>query len=229
MLPPPRPPAPPPPSPSPSSPGTAPASFPNLLEVSKYLTAQGWKLSKSTLYNHRTAGRIAPGQDGKFSREAVDQYALANLKRTDGAPSTPETTELDRLQRESIEEELAHRRINRRRAELKLQSEEQLLIPRDAIEKERAARAAVLRSDYDNFCYTQAPAIVDVVAGDQAKTPDLIAYLLSAGELWFARYAEDREIILDPPSPSASPAATPSTPLPDDYDPDAPNPDEEDL
>jgi hypothetical protein len=190
-----------------AAPNEAHPSVANLNEAARYLRAQGWKLGKSRIYKDHSAGKLAPGSDGRYLHAALDQYALANLTRSDGSPVTAGDNELARLQRESIEEELAHRKITRQRAELKFDRERGLLIPRDAFETEIAARAAVFRSDYENFCYMRAPEIIDTVAGDQARAPELITLMLAAGEIWFSRYAEEREIRLEPAAsaPSASP------------------------
>ncbi len=171
--------------------------FKNVLEVEQYLTFAGWKIKKSSIYNHVKARKLIPDVEGQFSQAEVDRYALANLKKADGTIPKAQLTEADKAALEAAE---ARRRRELAQAEIlenKLAALKGSLVPRDLFESELAARASIFRSDGENFFRAQAPAIVNVVSGDPAKIPDLISFCLEAYEQHLARYLQNEEFKVD--------------------------------
>lgn len=171
--------------------------FKNALEVEQYLTSTGWKIKKSSIYNHIKARKLIPEADGQFTPAEVDRYALANLKKADGSKPQAQLTEADKV---AIEAALVRHRRDLAQAEIlenKLAAMKGSLVPRDMFESELAARAAIFRSDGENFFRSQASAIVNIVAGDPAKIPDLIAFCLEAHEQHLARYLQKEEFKVD--------------------------------
>ncbi len=188
-----------------SASGSSPASFhgqkfDNLLAVAAYLKSQGYKLGKSTLYNHHAAGKIAPDTDGKYTQGAVDKYAAMALKRIDGAATTPRpvASDLDRISVKRAEDEGRKIAAQAMLFEQKAAILQDSYIPRSVHEQELAARAAVLVSDGKNFVHSEAPAIVAMVGGDPAKIPDLVDFMLTALGQWFSRYSQAKEFSIDP-------------------------------
>lgn len=59
--------------------------FKNVVEIQEYLNAEGWKVKKSTIYNHIKAHRLWPDIYPHFSQFQVDRYAVRWLKKTDGS------------------------------------------------------------------------------------------------------------------------------------------------
>lgn len=171
--------------------------YKNALEVEQYLTAIGWKIKKSSIYNHIKARKLIPETDGQFTQAEIDRYALANLKKADGSTPQAQKTEADKISEAAAE---ARRRREVAQAtilEHKLETLKGSLVPRDMFESELAARAAIFRSDGENFFRAQASTIVNIVSGDPAKIPDLIALCLDAHEQWLARYLQKEEFKVD--------------------------------
>ncbi|MFA5323092.1 MAG: hypothetical protein WC373_10520 [Smithella sp.] len=104
--------------------GTNVDAFDNLKLVMAYLQAEGWKIKKSNLYNHRKQGKISPERDGKYLRPAVDKYARTFLRQIVTGKRIQEN--LDDQQRVKLEQEI---RIN----ELKIKNQER----RNAIEEKK--------------------------------------------------------------------------------------------
>ncbi|OPY78218.1 MAG: hypothetical protein A4E65_02372 [Syntrophorhabdus sp. PtaU1.Bin153] len=176
-----------------------PPTLPSLPRVIEYLQAQGYKVKKSAVYNHRAKGLIPLSPDGTFLVSAVDTYAAANLKRLDGAPSKSpgQLSEADKIALEAA----GHRRRKEKGQadiiEIKAAALRGSLVPRGLLEKELIARLAIFRSDGENFFRGQAPAIVDIVSGDPAKIPQLIAFCLDAYEQHLSRYLQAEEFKVD--------------------------------
>lgn len=167
--------------------------FPNLLRVLEYLKAQGWKIGKSALYQHRREGRIRQEADGTFARKAVDRYARTFLKRLDG--SGRKEDEIEALQRAKLKAEKEKTEAQARHWELRTKIERGYYVKRSEVETALAARALVLRSGYEDFVRAEADQVVRLVEGNPERAPDLVRYLLEAGEAWFDQYAEDREFV----------------------------------
>ena len=58
-----------------------PQIFSNRLAVTKHLQAEGWQVSKSTLYNKFGRSKFKPRKDGLFYQEDMDKAASICLKR----------------------------------------------------------------------------------------------------------------------------------------------------
>ena len=175
----------------------APDKFESVLKVEKHLTEEGWKVKKSALYNAVKAHKLIPDARGHFTQAEVDRYALANLKKADGSIPKEQLSEADKIAMEAAD---ARRRRELAQAailESKLATLQGSLVPRYLFETELAARAVVFRSDGENFFRSQAAVIVNVVSGDPAKIPDLVAFCLEAYEQQLARYLQEEEFKVD--------------------------------
>jgi len=172
-----------------------PEAFKNLHAVVQYLEKQGYKIKKSSVYNHQAAGKIKPTKDGHYLLADVERYAQTHLKLADGRPSGKQV--FDAHQKEEAAAALRERNARARHWELKAGAMEGKLVPRDMLESELAARAAIFRADGENFFRGQAAAITNIVSGDETKIPDLVAYCLDALEEWLARYLQREEFKVD--------------------------------
>lgn len=173
--------------------------FPNLMRVLDYLRAEGWKIGKSQLYQHRKEGRIRAEADGTYTRRAVDRYAKLFLKRTDGRDRRQD--ELEELQRAKLRAEKEKTEAQARHWELRTRIERGYYVRRADVEQALAARAVLLRAGYEDFVRGEADRIVAVCEGSPERVPDLIAFLLDAGEEWFDRYADEAEFTAMLPIP----------------------------
>lgn len=161
----------------------------NALAVVDYLSAQGWKVRKSAIYNHKKEGKLRPQQDGSFRIADVERYAETYLKRKDGS----ESGKLDKLQQEKLVAEIEKTKAQARHWSMKAETFSGAYVPKELFEAELAKRAAVFRNDLETFARAEAGGIVSMAAGDAGKTPDVIEHILGRVEAFLARYAEEKE------------------------------------
>lgn len=168
--------------------------FKNLLEVVQYLQASGWKVTKSTVYRHRDQGKLGPLADGFFERSDIDRYARDWLKRLDGSGSDPGKSH----QEQNAKSEAETRKVSAQAEhwEIKTKILRGEYVERSAFERALARRAAVFKSDIENFIRNNSGEMIALVAGDATRSPDLIDYWLEHAEQWIDRYAEDKEVEL---------------------------------
>jgi hypothetical protein len=163
----------------------------NLLSVVRYLKEQGYKIGKSAVYKHQQEGKIRPNKDGVYALDETERYAATYLKKSDG--TTPASAELDKKQREKVDEETRKIKAQAEHWEIRTSILKGSFVPRELFEHELAARATIFRSDIENFIRGQAQAAINLVSGDQNKAPDLIDFMLGQLEVWLARYTEKEE------------------------------------
>ncbi len=130
---------------------------------------------------------IRPAKEGGYPLRNVLKYARL-LKRNDEKTST---TKIDDLQERKIEAEAAKIEAQARHWTLKTEIAEGKYVEKAALERELAMRAAVFKSDQENFIHAQAGEIVQLVGGDPEKIPDLIEFMLDASATFLDRYAGD--------------------------------------
>lgn len=176
----------------------------NIPAVVDHLTALGWKIKKSAAYKARKEGKIRQQPDGSYLVAAAERYAETFLRRIDGGPSADNPAES--LQQEKQAAETAKIKAQARHWEMKASILEGRYVLTGLFERELARRAAVFKNDLENFCRAQAAGIINMVAGDAAKTPDLIEYMLGQAENWLGRYAEEKEFRVPAPPESLSSA-----------------------
>jgi len=170
----------------------------NILAVVDHLTALGWKIRKSAAYKARKEGKIRPRPDGSYLAADAERYAETFLRRIDGGPSADE--QIERLQQEKQAAETEKIKAQARHWSMKASILEGRYVEKGLFERELARRAAVFKNDIENFCRAQAAGIISLVAGDAAKTPDLIEHMLGQSENWLGRYAEEREFRIPEPA-----------------------------
>lgn len=167
----------------------------NKLAAIDYLKDVGFNISKSTFYRHFAGGKIGPQKDGSFLKADVDAYAKAFLKLTDGTAADPAPVEDDTQ---------VNKRFHEAR-KIKAQADHWQIkaailrgeyIERAAFERALARRAAIFKSDGENFFRVNAGEIINITKGDLALAPDLIDFCLQQFEAWLNRYSEDKEFEL---------------------------------
>ena len=191
--------------------GEDPHNLPNILACYRWLCAQGYKISQSGFYKHVTEGKkLRAAPDGTYPIKRVEHYARTYLLPT--GPSTTATgpDDIDDLQRDKIRAETRSAAARADYTEIRTKAALGEYVPRDAFERELAARAMTLTSDADNWRHAHAAAIIDLVRGDQTMLPDLLEYIRTAHESWFSRYTEQREFTV--PIPHLPPPSVPDTP-----------------
>jgi hypothetical protein len=172
-----------------------PKTVRNLLKATEYLQKAGYAVKKSTLYNHAKTGLIKPNTDGSYDTDALDRYALANLKRLDGTPTTVIDTRLSRLQQDKLE---ATTQIAIEQARLMKNRNRDFEAEWEVLKgTELAARAALFKNDLETFVRSKSLDIINIVHGDPALAPDLIAFVLASIDEIILRYVQTGEFEID--------------------------------
>jgi hypothetical protein len=164
-------------------------SFPNIPAVVDHLSAQGWKVKKSAVYNHKREGKISPQSDGSFRLTDVERYAETYLKRKDGS----ESGKLDKLQRDKLVAEIEKTKAQTEHWVNRARASSNAFIPKERHERDLARRAAVFRSDLETCARSEASDIVSLVSGDAGKIPELVGWLLGRFDGFLANYSVERE------------------------------------
>lgn len=161
-------------------------AFPSLPDVLTFLQDEKWKISQSTLYEHRDAGKISAGSDGSFSLTAVLEYARIHLRKLDG---TPGAVAGENLGEQKLKAEISRIESDAALRELKLRQELGELISKSTVEVELAERANNLKSYFNAVARSSAGRIIKIVGGDPQKSADLITWLLAMNAKAFDNYA----------------------------------------
>jgi hypothetical protein len=166
-------------------------TLPNVLAVSKYLDSLGYKATTSTIYRHRDVGKISPQSDGLFNTNTVEQYAAVFLKKKDAARISPtaDATDKDVSTARKMAAQAEH-------WEIKTSILRGEYVERAAFERGLARRAAIFKSDIENFIRNNSGEMIALVAGDATRAPDVIDFWLNESEKWLARYSENQEFEL---------------------------------
>lgn len=159
--------------------------FDNLMDVATFLEADGWKISKTTLYEHKEAGKIRKGTNGKYSLTDVQEYSRQYLQRKDGSQVDDKTN----FQEQKLREEIRRISSDAAMRELKLQERRGELIPREEVEVELAARAGDLKTHLDASARSSAGRIIKLVGGDPQKSAELISFMLGINRKMMDNYS----------------------------------------
>ncbi|MDO8945045.1 MAG: hypothetical protein Q7U75_17825 [Desulfobacterales bacterium] len=159
-------------------------TFDTLMDVVVFLDDAGWKISKSSAYEHRDDAKIRPGSDGRYTLSAVQDYARLHLARKDG--SDPDATN---LQTRKLEEEIRRISSDAAMRELKYKERQGELIPREHVEIELAARAGDLKTHLDASARSASTRIIKLVGGDVQKAPELISFMLGLNRKMLDNYS----------------------------------------
>jgi hypothetical protein len=167
-------------------------TFKNIQMVADYLRGMGYKVSKSTVYDHAKAGKIKARKDDLLYLSDVDQYANAylRLKNEQHSKST------DALQRRRNEAEARKMEAQAEHWELRSKIASGAYVERDAFERALAQRAMVFKYDLESFARSYAPNICQVVDGKPDLISDLTEYLLERFAQFLNRYAENTEFVV---------------------------------
>jgi len=164
-------------------------SFSNVSSVVTYLQEQGYKISNRTGYNHKDEGLLRPRSDGKYYKADVDAYASSMLSRLDGSESTGSDSDMERKRKADADTAEIITRIKRIQVEVL----EGKYIEREAFERALAQRASLFKNDLEALARGRADDMIDRVAGDHDKAPDLIEFMLAEFEQVLGRYAANIE------------------------------------
>ena len=156
------------------------------IDVHRYVNAQGYRVSRSTVYGHIERGVLGRHKGGGFDRETVDLYAAQHLKQVNGKTAPREASD---LQHKLLEADLQKKRAQALHWETKARIERDLYIEKAQYNSDLAARAALFKSDLENLARSKAAGIVELVKGDSRYVPDLIEMLIREFERITGRYS----------------------------------------
>lgn len=152
--------------------------------VIDYLDGEGWKISRSTAYDHwKKDGKLRARSDGRFDLAAALAYARDHLPRKDGSPSGANLAE------DKQRAEIARINADAETRQIKLRQLIGELMPRDQVEVELSERATSLRAYLDAVARSAAGRVVKIVGGDPQKTTELIAWWLGMNRKALDNYA----------------------------------------
>lgn len=155
-----------------------------LQEVVDYLDAEGWKVGRSTAYEHwKRDGKLRARPDGRFDLAAVLSYARDHLQRKDGTPVAGNLAE------DKQRAEIARIQADAATRELKLRQLTGELMPRSQVEVELAERATSLRAYLDAVARSSSGRVIKLVGGDPQKAAELIAWWLGMNRKAMDNYA----------------------------------------
>ena len=161
-------------------------AFAGILDVVSYLDSEGWKIGKTTAYDHwKKEKKLNPRADGTFPLSVVLEYARQHLQRKDGG-ATDETAS---LQEQKLVGEIRRISSDAELRELKLKERLGELISREQVEVELASRAMDLKTHLDASARSSAGRIIKLVAGDPQKAPDLISFMLNVNRKVMDNYS----------------------------------------
>lgn len=146
----------------------------NIPELVDALDAEGWKISRSTAYEHREAGKLRLRSDGTITETIALEYARTHLDRKDGTPGN----QVESPQAEKTRAEIRRIQADANMRELKYRESLGELIPRNQVEIELSSRATDLRSYLEAIARSSAGRIIKIAKGDPQQAPELVCYLL---------------------------------------------------
>lgn len=157
-------------------------AFKNLLEVLEYLQAEGWKISKSALYEKAFAIKKQP--NGSYLKKDIDDFAGKFLRKLDGS----DTEDIDISKK--IEAEIRKLTAEAEKKELEVSRLKGELVDRFEVEHQLADRAAFLIDSLKNFFHSQTPKIIEMANGDSACVPDVIQFISAELDTLFDHYSK---------------------------------------
>jgi hypothetical protein len=166
----------------------------NVMAVVKWLQNEGYDIKKSTVYKHRSEGKLIADKTGRYPVSSVKRYARNWIIPLPG--STPPANVID-LQEKKLIAEARKIEAQAEHWELKTKIVAGEYVERDAFGRELAARAMVFRSDMENFIRSHGVDIITTVKGDPLRLPDLISLYLDQLENWLSRYSEPDSLFGD--------------------------------
>jgi hypothetical protein len=165
--------------------------YENRLAALEALRREGWKVGKSKLYKDCKDGLLKVQPDGSVLESELERYIRrARLERLEnmGEDKVAEDIRL-RKEKAAAEREEYQARI----AAVKAAAAEGQYVLRDQVEHQLGARAAVFKSDGQNWIQSHAGEMVATVDGDPTKTADLVEMMLKGLEAWLDRYSQPLE------------------------------------
>ena len=168
----------------------------SLRAVQHYLKTKGYNCT-TQIYTHAKEGKLKSHSEGGYTVQAALSYAKAFLERlpeekkknlkplAPAAPMGPDKVTMAKRVAEA-KKLAAQARLYERKAQI----QEGEWVRADTLEKALAQRAAIFKSDIENFIRSNASEMCHIVEGDDMRIPDLISFWLERFEILLGRYAQ---------------------------------------
>ena len=169
----------------------------NIAAVLEYLKTAGWKVTRTSLYRHRSEGRFLPQNDGAYRQKDIDKYARTWLKQQSTGKRV--SIKSDEMQRQKLEWELKNLQLDSERKKFQHEKEQGKFIPKEQMEIELAARAGILDAGLKHWIQSRAADWIRTVNGDTKKVGDMINMMNKDLDEHINSYASTREyeVIID--------------------------------
>jgi hypothetical protein len=173
---------------------TAEMSFSSLEAVRRFLNAQGYKVSKSTIDRHKREGKIRPNPSGVFTEASAIKYAETFLVvSSTGQRARDDNSDIQRQRLRALTDKAVE---EARTMRLKREAEEGKYIPRSQVQQDLAARAMMLRSGFKHLVQSRVMEWVHLVGGDPTKAPELMREVADRVERMLSDYAGADSVVL---------------------------------
>lgn len=149
----------------------------NRAEVLRQLQDLGYELTQRTFYRHCQQGKCRVNQDGLYSRRLVKQYIEAEGIGRMGEPEEEEGPNVA-LSIEKLQLENEKLKISNQHAALKFNKDQGLLLDRDALYLEMAARAVALDNGFRQKMEMEASALIVAVKGELSRQMEFIDLIM---------------------------------------------------
>ncbi len=168
-----------------------------IADVLAYLKAEGWRVTKTSLYRHQKEGKFVPRDNGTYRQNDIDKYARVWLKQQSTGKRISER--IDELQRKKLEQELQNLEIENRRKNFNFEKDQGKYVPKEMMEIELATRAGILDAGLKHWIQSHTAEWIRVVNGDMKKIGELINILNRTLDEHINTYASVREyqVIID--------------------------------
>jgi hypothetical protein len=162
--------------------------YENRLAALAALRREGWKIGKSKLYRDCKDGLLKVQSDGSVLESELEKYIRrARLERLESMGADKVSDDIRaRKEKASAEREEYQARL----AAVKAAAAEGMYVERAQVEHQLGARAAIFKSDGQNWIQSHAGEMVATVDGDHAKAADLVEMMLKGLEAWLDRYSQ---------------------------------------
>ncbi len=163
--------------------------FTNLLDVLSYLNTEGWKVSKSKLYEDRN--KLAKEKDGTWLKRSADEYARLCLEKLDG--SDQEIVDINKKSR--LENEILEEKKKKLQRENEIQTG--MYILRSEAEQKHTAKLALFLTAVDNFLQGgKLNLAVEIVEGNKELVTELRNHFKKEFRAILGEYAKRPEFTI---------------------------------
>ena len=174
-------------------PSTAPAAGPepdlNGTQAVAYLREQCYKVAKSKFYEDAASGKLGKTRAGRFALGALEAYGKAHCKPLAGVANRDDRM-AKLIERKLLAETLAAEAVAELKA-IQAKFENGTYVEASTRDQYLALRLQRLKDDTAAAIQTHAARKIELVGGDPARLPDLIAYEQTVRAAWLAGYAAE--------------------------------------